>query len=85
MVCSSPIVDDVLRKTLSVLSEDTYEFHFLRRTKAVLMQYLKLGDADSVTQELDEVLLFSGGVDSLGGTVQEAVLDKHRVALVSHR
>jgi Queuosine biosynthesis protein QueC len=85
-IWSSPSVLDVLQKTLAILSEDTYEFRFAQRINAVPMQqYLKLGDGDSTTQELDEVLLFSGGVDSLGGTVQEAVLDKRRVALVSHR
>ena len=85
-IWSSPSVLDVLQKTLAILSEDTYEFRFAQRINAVPMQqYLKLGDGDSTSQELDEVLLFSGGVDSLGGTVQEAVLDKRRVALVSHR
>jgi len=85
-IWSSPTVLDTLRKTLGILSEDFYEFHFVQRTNAVPMQqYLTLGDGDSAVQELDEVLLFSGGVDSLGGTVQEAVVDKRRVALVSHR
>lgn len=47
-IWASSSVLDVLRKTLSVLTEDTYEFHFLRRAHPVLMQqYLKLGDADS--------------------------------------
>ena len=77
---------DVLQRTLSVLSEDNYRFHFSQRSNAVPMQqYLKFDGTAPDTQELDEVLLFSGGVDSLGGTVQEAVLDKRRVALVSHR
>ena len=83
---ASQNVIDVLRKTLSVLSEDTYEFRFVKRSNAVPMQqYLKFGESGSATEDLDEVLLFSGGVDSLGGTVQEAVLDKRRTALVSHR
>ncbi len=85
-IWSSPNVLHVLQKTLAILSEDNYEFHFVQRINAVPMQkYLTLGDGDPTTQELDEVLLFSGGLDSLGGTVQEAVLDKRRVALVSHR
>ncbi len=85
-IWSSPNVLHVLQKTLAILSEDTYEFHFVQRINAVPMQqYLTLGDAASTTQELDEVLLFSGGLDSLGGTVQEAVLNERRVALVSHR
>ena len=85
-VWTSPNVLHALQKTLGILSDDNYEFHFVQRTNAVPMQqYLTLGDGDSTDQALDEVLLFSGGLDSLGGTVQEAVLDKRRVALVSHR
>ncbi len=85
-IWSSPNVLHSLQKTLAILSEDNYEFQFVQRINAVPMQqYLTLGAGDSTTQELDEVLLFSGGLDSLGGTVQEAVLDKRRVALVSHR
>lgn len=30
-------------------------------------------------------MLFSGGLDSLGGAIQEAVIDKRKVALVTHR
>ena len=83
---SSKSTLDALQKTLSLLSDDSYGFHFSQRTNAVAMQqYLKFEGTAPATQELDEVLLFSGGVDSLGGAVQEAVIDKHRVALVSHR
>lgn len=85
-IWSSPNVLRALQKTLTILSEDNYEFHFLQRFNAVAMQqYLTLGDGDSTARQLDEVLLFSGGLDSLGGTVQEAVLNERRVALVSHR
>lgn len=85
-VWSSPKVLDTLRKTLGILSEDIYEFHFVLRTNPVpVQQYLTLNDGDSPERELDEVLLFSGGLDSLGGTVHEAVVNKRRVALVSHR
>lgn len=79
-------VCEALQKTLSLLSEDTYEFRFTRGVDAVPMQhYLRFGESDSAEQEIDEVMLFSGGVDSLAGSIQEAVLAKHRVALVSHR
>jgi hypothetical protein len=77
---------EVLQKTLSLLSEDTYSFIFLKQSKAAPMQqYLKFEGEEPGSKELDEVLLFSGGVDSLGGAVQEAVSDKRRVGLVSHR
>lgn len=83
---SSPSILHVLQRTLAILSEDNYEFHFVQRVNAVpLQQYLPLGDGASSTHPLNEVLLFSGGLDSLGGAVQEAVIGKQRVALVSHR
>jgi hypothetical protein len=85
-VWSSQEVVDVLKRTLSTLSEDEYEFRFQPHTNAVpIQQYLELRDTDSEVQDIEEVLLFSGGLDSLGGAVQESVLDKRRVALVSHR
>jgi hypothetical protein len=85
-VWSSKQVIDALKRTLSFLSEDEYEFRFQRQTDAMpIQQYLELRDADSEVQDIEQVVLFSGGLDSLGGAVQEAVLDRRRVALVSHR
>jgi 7-cyano-7-deazaguanine synthase in queuosine biosynthesis len=70
-----------LRSTLSFLSEDDYEFEFEKATNpAALQDYLKLGDDN----ESDEVVPFSGGLDSLSGTIEELSSGK-RVALVSHR
>jgi 7-cyano-7-deazaguanine synthase in queuosine biosynthesis len=34
---------------------------------------------------IEEVVLFSGGLDSLAGAVKESVIDKRRVLLVNHR
>lgn len=85
-IWSSHSTVDALQRTLGLLSDDNYSFHFSKRTHQVPMQqYLKFDGEAPAVQELDEVLLFSGGVDSLGGTVKEAVLDRRRVALVSHR
>jgi hypothetical protein len=85
-VWSSPEILDTLKRTLSDLCEDEYEFSFERRHNAVpIQQYLTLAHASSEVREIEEVLLFSGGLDSLAGAVQEGVVDKRRVALVSHR
>ena len=85
-IWSLPEVAACLEATLSFLSDDEYSFHFVERRNASPMQrYLKLIDDESVRSEIDEVLLFSGGLDSLAGAVQEVVRDKKRVALVSHR
>jgi hypothetical protein len=83
---SSPSISNALRKTLGFLSDDSYEFRFSTMSNPVpLQQYLKFEDPNSTVQDIDEVLLFSGGLDSLGGAVKEAVLEKGRTALVSHR
>jgi hypothetical protein len=76
-------VKDALTETLSFLSDDDYEFHFTRRRKPPpLSRYLF--DSMEPDTGMDEVLLFSGGLDSLGGAVREILLGRHKVVLVSH-
>jgi len=86
-VWSSGPVLSALRDTLTFLSDDDeYEFHFSKHNEPVPMQkYLELAPGTNSISEIDEVLLFSGGIDSLGGAVIEAVREKRRTALVSHR
>jgi len=74
-----------LVSTLSFLSEDEYHFEFEQLPNdPTLQRYLEF---DSTPYEgiADEVMMFSGGLDSLGGAVQEAITDKRRVLLVNHR
>jgi len=85
-IWSSHPVLQALKRTLNFLSDDEYEFRFEQRTALTSLQdYLSFGDQASGTKDIEQVLLFSGGLDSLAGAVQEAVVDKRRVALVSHR
>jgi len=85
-IWSSPSVSDILKGTLSFLSDDEFDFHFTRQYEPAPVQtYLRFDEAARQADELDAVLLFSGGLDSLGGAVEEAVCNKRRVALVSHR
>ena len=72
---------------LSFLSEDTYDFEFVRYTKPKpwqkLIDFEKKGfDHD---KQIEEVMLFSGGLDSLAGAVQNSIIDKRCVLLVNHR
>ncbi len=85
-VWCSPEVSDGLRDTLSFLSDDEYDFQFEKQQESALIQhYLKLDELYPAQDELEEVLLFSGGLDSLAGAVREAVCEQRRIALVSHR
>jgi 7-cyano-7-deazaguanine synthase in queuosine biosynthesis len=75
-------VMEALTDVLSFLSEDTFEFVFtkLEQPPPVQLYFDHLG-ADF---RVDEVMLFSGGLDSLAGAIQEAIIDGRSVALVSH-
>lgn len=85
-VWSSPAVAECLRDTLSFLSDDQYDFQFRAHSNAApIQQYLCLDESAQLGSDLDEVLLFSGGLDSLAGAVVAAVRERRRVALVSHR
>ena len=77
---SSPIKDS-LTETLSFLSEDEYIFDFVKLEKSPHTQkYLDL-DMDPP----EEVILFSGGLDSLGGAIEEAVSNSRKIAMVTHK
>jgi hypothetical protein len=81
----APCVLNVLVATLSFLSEDEYHFDFVQLTKDhPLESYLEFGNTpfDGI---IEEVVMFSGGIDSLGGAVQEAIIDKRKILLVNHR
>jgi 7-cyano-7-deazaguanine synthase in queuosine biosynthesis len=76
-----------LCSTLSFLSEDDYAFEFEKATNPVPFQnYLEFGDdGGGAAFKADEVVLFSGGLDSLSGAIEELSTNGKRVALVSHR
>ncbi|MEK6674496.1 MAG: hypothetical protein AABZ47_02450 [Planctomycetota bacterium] len=80
--------DDVataLRETLSFLSEDEYNFTFLKYEGPPAIEgYLNFVDTDCTTRP-EQVVLFSGGLDSLGGAVSEIVVAGRPVALVHHQ
>lgn len=83
---SSGAVSRALCDTLAFLSDDEYEFTFKKLAKPPHVdQYLDFGPGGASGFEAEEVLLYSGGLDSLGGAVQEIVTGKKSVALVSHR
>ncbi|MCC6678167.1 MAG: hypothetical protein IT436_13585 [Phycisphaerales bacterium] len=78
-------VKATLRDLLGFLSDDIYEFEF--RPQSVphrLDEYLiKGGHGPNGTVE--EVVLFSGGLDSFAGAVSEIIDSRRKIALVSHR
>jgi 7-cyano-7-deazaguanine synthase in queuosine biosynthesis len=79
-------VTDALVDTLSFLSGDDFEFAFSQHPNPPPLDgYLFDECQDPGPVPFDEVLLFSGGLDSLGGAVLEALQGGRKIALVSHR
>ncbi len=77
-------VKQALEETLMFLSGDRFEFSFLAKDEpeAERSRFFKFGPESS--WEPHRVLMFSGGLDSFAGAIEEIVEQKHRVALVSH-
>lgn len=75
-----------LERLLWFLGDERYSFTFVPLTYQPPDQlYLKIKPGKPSEKPLDRVMLFSGGVDSLGGAIQEAIVEGRRVALVRHK
>jgi 7-cyano-7-deazaguanine synthase in queuosine biosynthesis len=84
-VWKDPSMQGLLAQTIGFLSDDDVEFHFAPyQHPSVIDRYLfdACQDEDS---GYEEVMLFSGGLDSFGGAVQEILQGRRKVVLVSHR
>jgi|GEM_PF-313705 hypothetical protein len=75
-----------LTSLLEFLSDDVFEFTFHPAHGAPpFQQYLELTDEASTSNRPSQVVMYSGGLDSLAGAVQESVIEKNRIVLVNHR
>lgn len=85
-IWSSKPVLDALVETIGFLSEDEYDFKFHPlAVRPHTEQYFEFGPGAATGFSPESVILFSGGLDSFSGAVQEVVQEKRRVLLVSHR
>jgi 7-cyano-7-deazaguanine synthase in queuosine biosynthesis len=79
---------ELLEQTLGFLTDDAYSFEFKPATTGVPEQ-LTFSTHDGAPflawDHVDEIVLFSGGLDSLAGAVEQIVGAKKNVILVSHR
>jgi 7-cyano-7-deazaguanine synthase in queuosine biosynthesis len=83
---SSNRVTSALVETISFLSDDNYEFEFRLLEKPPPAEgYFEFSGEEEARFTPDEVMLFSGGLDSFAGTVDVLVAHGKKVALVSHR
>lgn len=81
---SAPQLKRNLEETLMFLSGDRFTFDFtqMETEEAVPERYFEFGE-ESAWQP-DSVLMFSGGLDSYAGALEEIIDRKQKVALISH-
>lgn len=81
---SEPKLKAALEETLMFLSGDRFTFHFiqLETETSAPERYFDFGK-ESAWQP-DSILMFSGGLDSYAGALEEIIERKHKVALISH-
>lgn len=83
---NSSEVISALTDLLSFLSGDAYQFTFSKTNNTPDFQrYLGFDEKAMKQQPPEQVIMFSGGLDSLAGAIQEAVVERRRVALVTHK
>jgi hypothetical protein len=82
----SDTVQQCLRGTLGFLSDDHYEFEFVViKQQSPFQAFMNFNDDGQMLGFPEQVVMFSGGLDSLGGAIEEIVNQKRRVVLVNHR
>jgi len=78
-------VKEILENTLNFLSDDNFDFNFRKLTKEITYQQYFEFDEGQPWFEADSAIMFSGGLDSLSGAIQEIVCENKKTLLVSHR
>lgn len=82
---ASGAVSTALVETLGFLSDDDYAFEFRQGSNlSTAERYFEFPEDESAAFSPNEVILFSGGLDSLAGTVEALSRGNAKVALVSH-
>jgi 7-cyano-7-deazaguanine synthase in queuosine biosynthesis len=78
-------IKGTLVDVLGFLSDDQYTFNFHPAKRAPAFQrYLGFSTESHSGRNFERVVMFSGGLDSLAGAIEETLVNKSRVVLVTH-
>ena len=79
-------VKSCLVRLLDFLSDDHYTFSFERaKNPPPFQQYLDFPSQSHTTHQPESVVMFSGGIDSLAGVIDEVFSQRRRVVMVTHK
>lgn len=77
-------VQRLLTETLGFLSDDSYSFEFQKATQPFHSRDIYFHDLIDASADYGVVSMFSGGLDSFAGMLQDVVLENRTVCLVGH-
>jgi hypothetical protein len=80
----SRMVKEPLAATLGFLSDDAYSFSFVKAARPLAEKALYFPQLIEGAFQPDEVALFSGGIDSFAGAVDDLVRNRKNLALAGH-
>jgi 7-cyano-7-deazaguanine synthase in queuosine biosynthesis len=83
-VWTSPTVTEALVDTLSFLSDDLFEFRFIPAVAPNAQPAAYFPEFSEGNDEVDEIALFSGGLDSLAGAIEAIAGERKRTVLIGH-
>lgn len=82
---SKPEINESLVRLLNFLSDDFYTFVFSKASSPPgFQQYLDLGKEVLPSPHVEQVAMFSGGLDSLAGAVNALKVERKAMAFVTH-
>ncbi|HVT29803.1 MAG TPA: 7-cyano-7-deazaguanine synthase [Lacipirellulaceae bacterium] len=82
---SKPEITESLVRLLNFLSDDFYTFEFSKASSPPgFQQYLDLGKEVPSSPHVEQVAMFSGGLDSLAGAVNALKIERKAMAFVTH-
>ena len=84
-VWSDPDVKGLLEEALSFASGDTYRFDFVSQPIDKFPGFLNFKTEKEPGRDYNEVVLFSGGLDSFTGVIDEVLVNRAHPILVSHQ
>lgn len=80
-----PEVLSSLTEVLNFLGDHFFRFKFVQAINPVeFQQYLELDTPSVAGPRYNQVAMFSGGLDSLAGAIDEITQERHHVAFVTH-
>lgn len=83
---SQPRVREALEEAVSFMTDDRAVFEFVESNSPPRPEaYLPFHDAENAEPLVDEVVMFSGGLDSLAGALERLSSGTGRIALVAHQ